>query len=189
MWDPAELAEFALTHFERGLEALTDEEARRRMPKDGGGQMNAISWTVGHIAWQWILLAAEAAQAQNPDVPWEAILGDQRRRTERFRFTSDDPTPPPLADALELLREARAATSWLWEPGVEAVLSTAPQGSTDDVGTSLMQAALHTWFHTGEINAVRQMLGHAEIVFVGPMTGFTWRPEPSAQPAPASAGS
>lgn len=27
------------------------------------------------------------------------------------------------------------------------------------------------WFHTGEINAVRQLLGHAEIMFVGPAGG------------------
>ena len=34
-----------------------------------------------------------------------------------------------------------------------------------------MRATLHTWFHTGEINAMRQMLGHAEIQFVGTMPG------------------
>ncbi len=34
-----------------------------------------------------------------------------------------------------------------------------------------MRATLHTWFHAGEINAVRQMLGHAEIPFVGTMIG------------------
>ena len=39
-----------------------------------------------------------------------------------------------------------------------------------------MRAVLHTWFHTGEINAVRQMLGHAEIPFVGKMLGnLEWR--------------
>ena len=39
-----------------------------------------------------------------------------------------------------------------------------------------MRAVLHTWFHAGEINAVRQMLGHAEIPFVGEMLGsIEWR--------------
>jgi hypothetical protein len=34
-----------------------------------------------------------------------------------------------------------------------------------------MRAILHTWFHTGEVNAMRQKLGYPEIQFVGQMTG------------------
>jgi hypothetical protein len=34
-----------------------------------------------------------------------------------------------------------------------------------------MRATLHTWFHIGEINAVRQLLGHKEIPYVGKLIG------------------
>jgi DinB superfamily len=38
---------FTRAEFKRGLEGLTDAEARRRfMP------MNCISWNIGHLAWQ-----------------------------------------------------------------------------------------------------------------------------------------
>src|SRR5690349_11770695 len=38
---------FARSEFQRALEGLTDEDARRRfMP------MNCISWNIGHLAWQ-----------------------------------------------------------------------------------------------------------------------------------------
>ncbi len=46
----------------------------------------------------------------------------------------------------------------------------------ENVGTALMRATLHTWFHTGEISAIRQMLGHPEIAFVGNMLGnLEWK--------------
>jgi predicted site-specific integrase-resolvase len=48
----------------------------------------------------------------------------------------------------------------------------------ESIGTAIMRATLHTWFHAGEINAVRQMLGHAEMPFVGAMLGrLEWQEE------------
>ena len=48
---------FARSEFRRGLEGVTDEEARRRFLP-----MNCISWNVGHLAWQeqryWLLYGA-----------------------------------------------------------------------------------------------------------------------------------
>ncbi len=39
-----------------------------------------------------------------------------------------------------------------------------------------MGATLHSWFHTGEVNAIRQLLGHPEIFFTGPLEGrLEWR--------------
>ena len=58
-------------------------------------------------------------------------------------------------------------------------MASVPATSTrgESVGTALMRATLHTWYHAGEINAVRQMLGHAEIGFVGQMVGrLEWKP-------------
>src|SRR5512147_666380 len=38
---------FTRSEFKRGLEGLTDEDARRRLMP-----MNCISWIIGHLAWQ-----------------------------------------------------------------------------------------------------------------------------------------
>jgi hypothetical protein len=50
--------------------------------------------------------------------------------------------------------------------------------AAESVGTYLMRTVLHTWFHAGEVNAIRQMLGHPKIPFVGPMIGnLEWHPD------------
>jgi hypothetical protein len=158
MYKSNELAMFALAEFERGLQGLTEEEAAVRMKKADGSSMNAIAWTVAHIAGHWL---------------------NRPEHLRRYSWGSDDPTPPSLADAIAWLREGRAfAERWL--PGADdALLQRVPEdGSTggENIGTAVLRATLHTWFHTGEINAVRQMLGHAEIPYVGKMLGVVeWR--------------
>ncbi len=158
MYQPLELARFALSEFERGLDGLTDEEARTRLTKADGTQMNAIAWTVGHISGHWL---------------------NRPGHLDRYDYESSDATPPSLDEALKLIREAKDATD-RWLPSADdALLSTKPGGPGEEsVGTGVMRAVLHTWFHTGEINAVRQMLGHPPIDFVGEMLGnLEWRSE------------
>ena len=63
MYEPIELARFALSEFERGLEGLTDDEARTRFEKADATEMNAISWTIGHIAAHWLLVGGYATSS------------------------------------------------------------------------------------------------------------------------------
>ena len=161
MYQPLELARFALSEFERGLEGATDKEARRRTAKADGTEMNAISWTIGHIAGHWLSVAAYAKQEERPS------------RVVRFLGSHADPTPLPLTDALKLLDDAKKSADWLGG-AADSLLSSSPAGfllSRESVGTNVMRVILHSWFHTGEINAVRQMLGHAEIGFIGDVQG------------------
>jgi hypothetical protein len=71
-----------------------------------------------------------------------------------------------------MLDDARAATDWT-STANDVILSTtrhdSPTSRHGNVGTALMRAVLHTSFHTGEINSVRQILEHPEIPFVGSM--------------------
>jgi hypothetical protein len=60
MYRLIDLTQFALSEFERGLAGLSDEDARARLKKADGTEMNAISWTVGHIAGHWASQAAGA---------------------------------------------------------------------------------------------------------------------------------
>lgn len=160
MYQPVDLASFAFFQFARGLEGLTDEEARTRLTKADGSQMNAISWIVAHVARQWRMLAERAIVQPRPS------------GLEPFRTGSDDPTPPPLELVLQALHDAKAANDWI-AGADDALMCTVREGITsrtanESAGTYLMRDVLHTWFHTGEINAIRQMLGHPEIAFVGP---------------------
>jgi hypothetical protein len=195
MYHPVQLASFALMQFEHGLQDLTEEEAQVRLTKADGSQMNSISWIVGHISWQWIRLAVRVALAQGhregEDDPHPAL----RARVRPFQSGGGaDPTPPTLSEALGLLHEARELSRWLI--GVDDALMSTVQWGTDSrdggvvrtgqetLGTSAIRNTLHTLFHTGEINAIRQMLGHPEILFIMMMEGnMEWRPAGSGEPA------
>lgn len=158
MYRPIELARFALSEFGRGLEGLSDDDARRRLTKADGTRMNAISWTACHIAGHWL---------------------NRPEHLQRFASGSDDPTAPPLEEARTLLTEARAVTE-RWLPGADDVLlaQTPDALGGESIGTGVIRAVLHTWFHAGEINAIRQMLGHQPIDFVGQLIGsLEWRSE------------
>lgn len=157
MYAPIELFRFAISEFKRDLEGLTDEEARTRFDKADGGQTNAISWAIAHIAGHWL---------------------SRPERLEGFNFQSDDPTPPALSDSRAWLDEARTFTEgWLPEAD-DKLLSSKPDFlGGESIGTGVMRATLHTWFHCGEINAFRQLLGHPEIPFLGDITEhLEWRP-------------
>jgi hypothetical protein len=154
MYRADELAEFAVEEFRRGLEGLNDQEALFRPEKADGTRMNSISWTVQHIAGHWLNVACAARQLplQNRTAP-------------------NDGTPPPYADALALLDEATGDLSWVGEASDEAMSRPWQYPGGESVAMFLARAVLHTWFHLGELNAVRQLLGHAEIRFVGDLSG------------------
>ena len=159
---PAELARFAISEFERGLEGLTAEDAMARLDKADGTQTNSITWTMGHVATGWLFDHA-------------LMTGERFQFGERVFFgPGADPTPPTFEEMRAMLAKANALTE-KWLPGAtDELLSSkrdfGPQAS-ENLGTQLMRAVLHTWFHIGEINATRQMLGHPEIQFVGRMVG------------------
>jgi len=160
MFRSDELAAFTIDEFRRNLEGLSDEDALIRVPKDGGGEMNAISWVVQHIASHWINVHAQG-------------------RDQPFRMDAlppQDGTPPAYPDALALLEEGARILEWLPDAPPEAFERRSMGNET--VGQFLLRAVLHSWFHIGEINAVRQRLGHETVDFVGDFRGrLEWVPE------------
>ena len=184
MFHPIQLASFALMHFEYFLDSLTDAEARRRLRKEDGTEMNAISWIVGHVSWQWTVHALAAAPG--PDERLERLLADHQGFGNRGGRI--DPTPPPLAEVRALLRRTREASRWVIDATDADFDREGREGfrhpSGQNQGSLLMRAVLHTWAHGGEINAIRQMMGHSEIPFVMFMMGnMDWLPAGSPPPA------
>ena len=178
MYRTYELARFAFSEFERGLTGLTDEEAQTQLTKADGTEMNAISWVVGHIAGHWLILGAYVGQEHPPSVVSPFAPGP-----------TADPSPPPLSDVLKLLEEAVGSINWIASADDAFMSSTREERAFGDgslfqragllggnVGAALMRVILYTWFHIGEVNAIRQMLGHAEIAYVGKDRGkLEWR--------------
>lgn len=150
---------FARSEFERGLAGLTDEEATFRPTKADGSQMNCISWVICHMAHQeWLFFVSATGGPDNPRlVPFA---------------TGAPAVQPSLAEALDIWRESTTrADEWLSQTGDEELEAHMSPAWFENYGTALMRNTFHYWFHSGEVNAIRQLLGHAEIIFVGNLLG------------------
>jgi uncharacterized damage-inducible protein DinB len=147
---------FTRNEFRRALEGVTDEDARRRfMP------MNCIAWNVGHLAWQeqryWLhrgqgrLLLPEINQLFRYGAPASTpALSEMRAAWEAITQSAD-----PWLDTLtsEILSQTIEIKGW---------------SNTLSFGSLLLRTIYHYWYHTGEIMAIRQWLGHTALPeFVG----------------------
>ena len=161
MYNTAEMATVTIREFHRGIDGLTAAEVLVRHEKADGSTMNAISWIVAHVAAHWSNARA-LALGEEPSAP----------------LPPQDGTPPSYDQALSLLRAATDDLGWVSAASDERMSTRYARLGGESVGTFLMRAVLHTWFHTGEINAIRQLLGHPEIRFVGAFDGaLDWVPE------------
>jgi len=138
--------------FERNLVGLTDEDARKCIEP-----MNCISWIIAHVAWQYRAYF----------VDWPAgRLADPLYRDYRYGSPASQ---PPLEEAMALWQDAcKSSEAWLEAATSESLQAegdlTSPKG--ESWGTLLVRCIFHTWFHLGEINAIRQILGHQPPQFV-----------------------
>jgi len=163
---------FTRGEFLRGLDGLTPDDAVRRF-----GAINPIAWMVGHLAWHEQILWLERAQGKTvaPAV-------------KECRF-GGPPSTPALGDMLAAWRDVTAAA----EPYLDALTSEMLLGHwekdgrrhPESIGTSLRRVTYHYWFHLGESQAVRQLLGHRDLPqFVGEINRAPHVPEASRETAP-----
>ena len=145
--------------FERNLNGLTDEDARKRIEP-----MNCISWIIGHVANQQHTFFVDWPQGKE---------GDARYRD--FGYGSPA-SQPPLEGVMTLWRDAcDEADVWL-QAATSDILQvrsqpTSPEG--ENGGTLLVRCIFHTWCHLGEISSIRQILGHRPPEFVS-MYGWAY---------------
>jgi len=158
--------QFARREFQRGLEGVTDEEARRRLMP-----MNCISWMVGHLASQenayWVFLA----QGQKLEPGLRELVG-----------TGQPASTPPLAEMWTAWHNITTAADVYLETLTPGILQThfEWQGKpmAESIGTMLLRNIYHYWHHIGEAAAVRQLLGHTDLPeFVGDMAATPYQPE------------
>jgi DinB family protein len=154
---------FTRSEWMRGVMAVTAEEAGRRF-----GPINPIAWMIGHLAWQEQLYWLERAQ-------------DKTVVVEVKRFGYGKPlTVPPLDDAWAWWRAVTTAADPYLESltGANLTRRWARESSQETPGTKLHRTTYHYWFHLGESQAVRQLLGHTKLPdFVGSFGKSQYRPE------------
>jgi uncharacterized damage-inducible protein DinB len=158
---------FTRSEWLRGLEGLTDDAGARHF-----GQMNSIGWTVGHMAWH--------EQRTFLQRPQGTVLFPELVTT----FAVGAPMSTPVFH--EILETWRAITKAV-DPFLDSLttpmlLNDLPLEGTSvgqTIGDALRRVTYHYWYHTGETQAIRQMLGHRDLYqYVGDIeTEAPYRPE------------
>lgn len=149
-----ELQHLTRREFLRGLEGVSDEDARKRIEP-----MNCISWIIGHMAEQEHRFFVAGPNG----IPVEPAF-------KRFGSGSEA-SQPPLEEVMDLWRAAtEGADRWLHaateESMAEVFVAPDLRSPGENAGTFLVRNIFHYWTHTGEISAIRQMLGHRAPQFV-----------------------
>lgn len=149
-----EMQHLTRREFLRGLEDVSDEDARRRIEP-----MNCISWIVGHLAHQ------EHAFF----VAWPR--GEQPAAGYRAYGYGAPASQPPLDEVMALWRRTCEEADELLHAAAEEslarpVLAPDPGIEIENLGTRLVRNIFHSWTHIGEISAIRQVLGHRPPDFV-----------------------
>ena len=151
----------------RGLGGVSEAEAAQHF-----GPMNCISWTVGHLAWQehryWL------------ERPQDKTLFPQLN--ELYAYGAPMSTPS-FKEMLDIWRTvAQAADAWLdtlTSETLQSELLRDGQPVGQSIGSAVRRMTYHYWYHIGEIQAIRQMLGQKDLPeYVGDIeTEAPYRPE------------
>ncbi len=149
---------FTRSEFKRGLDGLSDADARRRLES-----MNCISWNIGHLAWQeqryWLqrlqnkMLLPEIASQFAYGSPASTPPLDEMWQAWNMIIGAVDPL-------LDTLTTADLVQDRTFQVGDESF--------TTNAGNLIQRLIYHYWYHNGENQAIRQMLKHRDLQdFVG----------------------
>ncbi len=162
---------FTRAEFARGVKGVSEEDGRRRFLP-----MNCLAWNVGHLAWQEQRYFVYYGQG--------GLLLPIIDREFAYGAPATEPSLRAMLAAWRAITLAAdtwldAATSDLLSQNV-VNLKGKPLGTT--YGNLLQRVIYHYWYHTGENQAIRQLLGHARLpVYVGDIDGRApYRAETSA---------
>lgn len=146
---------FTRSELMRGLAGVSEVDGMRRVEP-----MNSISWLVAHLAWQEQRYWLTRAQGLTPAPELNEIAA------------WNGPASTPPLGAMVALWERVTAAGDPWLSGLSAADlegTLGGDGPPRRIGTSLLRVTYHYWFHNGEIQAIRQVLGHGA---AGPLPEF-----------------
>ena len=142
---------FTRSEWLRGLTGISEEDGAKHF-----GSMNCIGWTVGHLSWHEHRYWLELAQGKMTYPQLNQI----------YAYGAPMSTPS-LKDMLDLWQKVTKET----DPYLDSLTTGTLQvdllrdGKSvgQSVGSALQRITYHYWYHTGEVQAIRQMLGHKDL--------------------------
>jgi hypothetical protein len=149
---------FTRSEFKRGLDGLSDADARRRFEP-----MNCISWNIGHLAWQEQRYWLQRLQGKTvlPEIdklfcygcPAATPLLDEMWQAWYTIIAAADPFLDTLTTADLLQDRTFKIDNDLY---------------VNNAGNFMQRVIYHYWYHNGENQAIRQLLRHEGLQdFVG----------------------
>ena len=147
---------FTRSEFQRALKGVSEAEAQRRLMP-----MNCISWIVGHLAWQEQLYWLTRAQ--------DKILVAELNELAANGQPASTPSLKAMWQAWNAItQEADVLLDTLTSDMLTANLPYDSRPQPETAGTMLLRNTYHYWYHLGESQAIRQLLGHNRLPsFVG----------------------
>jgi hypothetical protein len=146
---------FARSELLRSVAGVTDEEGGRRFLP-----MNSLGWIVGHLA----------DQEQRYFLERQGRPRVVEGLNDRVGYGKPASTPP-LSEMLDAWRQITRETAAVIAAMADADLLLYPPEFPyrwETNGTLILRVTYHYWFHLGEGQAIRQLLGHTGLPeFVG----------------------
>lgn len=142
---------FTRSEWLRGLAGISEQDAACHF-----GPMNCISWTIGHLAWheQRTFLQRPQGRLLFPEL------------NELFAYGAPASTPS-FSEMLEtwhtVTKQADPFLDTLTTAKLQADLLLNGESVGQSMGSALRRITYHYWYHIGEIQAIRQMLGHKNL--------------------------
>ena len=142
---------FTRSEWLRGLKGVSEEDGSCHF-----GPMNCISWTVGHLAWHeqrtWL------TRAQNK------ILFPKLNELFAYGAAMNTPSFKEMLETWHTVTQAaNPFLDVLTTETLQNDLLLNGEAVGQSLGSALRRVTYHYWYHIGEIQAIRQMLGHRDL--------------------------
>lgn len=147
---------FTRSEFARAWKGVSDTDARHRVEP-----MNCISWIIGHLTWQEQYYFLHYGQGQ---LPFPQINRDFANGA-----LASTPALAEVVSAWQAITED--ADPWLdtlTSTGLQQHIISQGKPIAYTFGNLVQRVIYHYWYHTGEVMAIRQLIGHTRLPqFVG----------------------
>ena len=138
-----------------GIEGITSDEGIKCFEP-----INSISWMVGHLAAFEQLLWVTLAQGET--------LSEAVKSCSFGKPASTPPMAEMLTDFHTIAQAADRYLDTLTDDDMSKFLIRDGEPLHENIGTYILRQTWHYWYHLGEAQAVRQLLGHRDLYpFVG----------------------
>jgi len=158
---------FTRREWRRGLKGVSADIATQHL-----GRMNCISWIVGHMAWHEQRYWLDRAQG--------IVLFPSLNELCAYGAPM---STLPLADVLDMWEKVTVAAdpylNSLTTELLQSPLLLNGESVGQSVGSAMQRVTYHYWYHTGEVQAIRQVLGQRRLPqYVGAIEAQApYRPE------------